>query len=142
MIDKIVSYGHKNISGNHRTTIEITKDNFLTKGGSCIIGIKSNKSCDDVSLEVKKDLISGKSIRIILEVDGKQDEIIAKGSPHLTLKDKNSIVIRKSGYIDNRTLAIYANKSSVDIDRDIIKKLKNNGQKMILTIEVLENEKK
>ncbi|MEM4819277.1 MAG: DUF371 domain-containing protein, partial [Nanopusillaceae archaeon] len=53
-----------------------------------------------------------------------KDKIIAMGSKYLTFKDNKSFVIRKSNYIDDRTVAIKANKAARDIDRRIIDLLK------------------
>jgi hypothetical protein len=46
--EEIVFYGHPNVLGLHKRTIEITKDDYLTERGDCIIGINSNKSCNDL----------------------------------------------------------------------------------------------
>ncbi|MGB9674949.1 MAG: DUF371 domain-containing protein, partial [Nanopusillaceae archaeon] len=34
--------GHKLVKATHKSTLEITKDNFLTERGDCIIGINSS----------------------------------------------------------------------------------------------------
>ncbi len=133
----IIAYGHENILGKHKTTIEITKQNYLTKNGDCIIAIKSNKGCYDINEELKNELILGKKIKVSLLINGKTDEIVAQGSPKLTFKDKNSIIIRKSNFIDDRTLAILANKSSIDINRDIINDLKKIEKKILISIEIM-----
>jgi len=58
-----------------------------------------------------------------IRVDHLFDTIIAHGSKNLTLEDPVSMVIRKSGYISPRTVAIYANKSARDLDRKLIGEL-------------------
>ena len=45
------------------------------------------------------------------------------GHPKLSIEDNTSIVIRKSGYIDDRTVAIYSNKASRDISRRLVNSL-------------------
>ena len=44
IIDTIDIMGHPFIQCIHNTTIEITKDNYLTKKGTCILGIKASKA--------------------------------------------------------------------------------------------------
>jgi hypothetical protein len=51
--------------------------------------------------------------------------VLAEGSPRLVLEHPSSIVIRRSDYVDGRTLAIRANKAARDIDRRIVELLRN-----------------
>ena len=37
-----LAFGHKNITANHKTTLEFTKENSVTKKGDCIIGVNSD----------------------------------------------------------------------------------------------------
>jgi Uncharacterized protein conserved in archaea len=123
--DEFFAYGHKLIQATHKTTMEITKDDYLTKRGNCIIAVKSQKACSDLN-EKLKELIKkdGAKIIIKLSVNGLEEIIEAEGSKMLTLTSNRSIVIRKSDYIDERTLAIRANKSSAELSREFIKKIK------------------
>ncbi|HIP90528.1 MAG TPA: DUF371 domain-containing protein [Candidatus Nanopusillus sp.] len=129
----VVARGHPLIKAIHKSTFEITKDNYLTPNGDCIIGICASHAVCDLPEDLKEHLKFGGKIRIILEVCGNKDEIIAYGHPSLKLVDKRSIVVRKSDYIDARTLAIRANKAARDINRDLIKKLKE-GRSLRCTI--------
>jgi hypothetical protein len=71
-----------------------------------------------------------------MEVDGIIDKIIAEGSPNLPLTNSKDIVIRKSDYICNRTLAINANKAACDLSSNLVEKLKDPKKivKIILLI--------
>ena len=120
----IKAKGHKLIKATHKSTLEITKENFLTEKGDCIIGINSTHSVKDLPQDLKEHLLNEGKIKIEIKVDDLIDIIIAYGSKNLKLSNEKSIVIRKSDYIDDRTLAIYSNKSAKDIDRRIIEKLK------------------
>jgi hypothetical protein len=133
MNSNIVTRGHPNVSANHKTTIEITKEDFLTPRGDCIIGVSSNKACADLSKEVRKALKRGKKVRIVLECGRVRDTVTARGNPLLTLDDNTSIVIRKSGHIDGRTLCIRADKAAADLDRELIEELKK-GKKLEMTL--------
>jgi len=131
------AYGHHLIKATHSTTLEITKENFLTKRGDCIIGIKSEKACIDLSKDLKE-LIKQKNsmIKLILECEGYVEQVEAYGSPLLLLTNPISIVIRKSNYIDNRTLAINSNKAAKDLNRDFVKIISNDNAIIDITIEV------
>jgi len=127
--DFIKAYGHPNIKATHKTTFEITKEDYLTPRGDCIIAIKADKAAADLNPHLKNLLKKENTILIIqLQVGDAHDTIIAKGNPNLTLTSKTSIVIRKSTYIDNRTIAIKANKAAKNINRKLINYLKNKNQ--------------
>jgi len=132
--DEIVAFGHSLVQAKHKTTVEITKEDFLTEKGDCIIAVKANKACFDIDKRVKESLKKGKKIKILLEVNGIKDEIIAYGSKELALESKTSIVIRKSSFIDERTLAIKADKSAAELDRKLIEELKNPKAKLIVRL--------
>ncbi len=131
------AYGHPLVKATHYSTLEITKEDYLTERGTCIIAVKSEKACNDLP-EYIKNLIKkdNTEIHIILEVNGIKDIIKAYGSNKLTLTSNKSIVIRKSTYIDDRTLAIKADKAAKDINRKMIQKLKNPKTTLKITIKV------
>ena len=134
MREIIHCYGHENIKATHKSTLEITKEDFLTPRGDCIICIKADKGLEELNGEFKRALKSGKKVRIRIIVDDLVDEIMASGDERLTFENDVSMVIRKSSYIDGRTLAIKANKAAKDVDRKIIEKLKNPNQKVIIEL--------
>ena len=117
-----------NVQSTNDRTIEITTEEWLTKRGDCIIGVSSNKSCFDLTDKVKNAIKRYDSeIEIKLVVEDEVDTIFAYGSPDLTLISNVSMVIRKSDYISDRTLAIRADKSARDISRDLIYKLREGS---------------
>jgi hypothetical protein len=131
------AYGHPNIKGTHKTTLEITKDNFLTPRGTCIVGIKSEIACSDLPETMKQEIKNSEAkIVIVLEVDGMRDEITAYGDERLRLTSRNSMVIRKSTYIDDRTLAVRADKAAKDINRKIIERLTDPNKRVTVTLRV------
>ncbi len=132
------AYGHELIKATHRSTIEITKDTYLTEKGDCIIGIKSNLSCFDLPTKIKKRIRSNEArLVLVISVDGYRDYIFGYGSELLTLKSKTSMVIRKSTYIDDRTLMIRANKSARDISRKLVNTIKDRDKKISFTLIVI-----
>ena len=88
--EEVIAWGHPNILGTHETTFEITKEKELTKKGDCIIGVKANKSCYDLSDEIKSALKEGRKVRITLIAGEEKDVIEAVGSPALKLTNKTS----------------------------------------------------
>ena len=136
MIEEIIAVGHPNILGNHKTTIEITKERNLTKRGDCIIALSANKGLLELSKEFKEKAKLGLKITCILMANGVLEEISGYGHPSLSFSHPKDIVIRKSQYICSRTLMIRANKSARDLDRELIKILQNSKTQLRITLEI------
>ncbi|MFX1303309.1 MAG: DUF371 domain-containing protein [Promethearchaeota archaeon] len=132
------AYGHENIFGIHSTTIEVTKDKNLTKKGNCIIGVNATKACFDLSPKLKKNIKNGNKIKITLKIDDLQDSFYGFGSKELKLLDKDDIVFRKSNYICDRTILINCTKTSSELSRELIEKLKNPRNKLSIIFELNE----
>lgn len=124
--EEIVFYGHGNIQSFHTRTIEITKNPNLTLRGDCIIGVSANKSCWDLSDKLKHSLKDDNSSIIIDVIVGNMSFIInGLGNSGLLLLSRHDIVIRKSSFICERTMAIQCDKASSDIPREMIRSLQN-----------------
>jgi hypothetical protein len=129
--------GHRNIIATHKTTFEFTKEQSLSKRGNCIVAVKSTKSGIDLPIDFKKIAKNQESkITIIIETDNLKEKIIAFGDPKLQFSHQTDLVVRKSNFICNRTLAIRADKSSADFSREIIEKLKDPNQNIKITLKV------
>lgn len=126
--------GHKNVTSKHKSTFEITTDENLTLKGDCIIGVKSKTTLNDIPEEIRKEIqTDNREIRIILESENYNDEIIGYGSSKLTLNHPTDMVCRKSDFTCNRTLIINANKAAKDLDENLINELKQSS-KLKITI--------
>ena len=137
IVEVIHAFGHPNIRASHPTTIMFTKENHVTKKGDCIVAVAADKSVADLSAEFKDALRQPNAKLIIeIEVDGLKGQINASGSPELALNHPNDLVIRKSAFISDRTLAVKADKSSGDLSKVVVEKLKNPKQKVTLTLMV------
>jgi hypothetical protein len=133
----ILAYGHKNIQAIHTSTLEITKENTLTKRGDCIIAISADKAMADLSAEFKMNLCRENArITLLIETGEVADIVNAFGSQKLILAHPMDMVVRKSGYICSRTLAIRADKTAIDLSRKLVEKLKNPQQKVKITLTV------
>jgi uncharacterized protein len=136
LVEKMVAYGHLNIQALHPTTLMFTKDDELSKNGDCIIGVGADKAVADFGKEFKERLRNSAKVTILIEVNNLVWQINACGSPKLTLNDKKEIVIRKSDFVSERTMAVCADKASVDMPREMAEKLKNPKQKITVSFSV------
>ncbi|MEM5777730.1 MAG: DUF371 domain-containing protein [Candidatus Aenigmatarchaeota archaeon] len=134
ILEEIIAYGHPLVSAKHKSTIEITKECFLTKKGDCIIAINANKSCFDLKEKTKEILKEGKKIKFVFKANNIKDEVIAFGNKNLLLFNPISFVIRKSNFIDERTIAVKASKAAFELKRELIKELKNPNTKLIVRL--------
>lgn len=136
VLERIYAFGHINLLSTHKTTIELTKAKKLTKKGNCIVGINATKACFDLNPILKEKIYNGKKIKVTLKVDNFQDSFFGFGNKELRLLDKDDIVFRKSSYVCNRTILLNCTKSSNDINRELIAKLKVPGKKLTITFEI------
>jgi len=136
-IDIFWALGHSNIHAIHPTTLMFTKDIHVSKNGDCIVAMTADKSVADLSSQLKEQLRKPNAkVTVTIEAGSFREEIKAFGSPKLCLCHPTDIVIRKSDYICNRTLAICADKSSNDLPRGLIEKLQDPKQKIKITLSV------
>lgn len=132
ILDKIEAYSHINILSTHKTTIEITKDRYLTKNGNCIIGLNALKACNDLNPNLKKMIKEEKKIKIKIIIDDLIDVFYGFGHEKLTLLDNKDMVFRKSDFICDRTVLINCTKSSSELDRKLVEKFKVPDKKFYL----------
>ena len=133
--ENIVASGHENILAIHPSTLMFTREKHLSKTGDCVVGVAADKALADLNPAFKDALRKPDAkLTIIIETDGLTEQINASGSPKLILTHPTDIVIRKSDYICNRTLAIRADKSANDLPRELVEKLNNPKQKVNITL--------
>lgn len=131
----IKSRGHVNITASHKTTIELTKDDYLTPLGDCIIGIQADKAVGDFSNRFKYLVRSDNSIVIAVFItENHIDVVYGYGSRKLVLSDKRKIIIRKSSYVDNATIMINANKAARDLSRQLVEDLVKGSRLYVLFV--------
>ena len=129
------AFGHKNVLGAHRTTFEFTKDEELSLRGDCIVGVRA-----DFDLGRIKDFIKsskGKKITIKISAikNNERIEEIISAELNLHFKSNNEIIIRKTAFSSERTFAINADKSSIELNRTLIDFLKEGRNKVTITVE-------
>jgi hypothetical protein len=138
IIEKIQAWGHNNILCTHKTTIEITKERNLTRRGDCVLAVGASKACLDLTPDLKSKIKNGKKFKVKLEVDNLQDSFYGFGDKELKLLDKNDMVFRKSSFICDRTALINCSKSSKELSRELVEKLKNPKKKLALMFKLIE----
>jgi len=129
--------GHPMVRSLHPTTIEVTTENHLTEKGDCIIGVGATKGCLGLSEEVKEGLGRKDSQVTIRIVVGKHEfKVCALGDPRLELSHPHDMVIRRSDFASDRTLAVRADAAARDLPRDMVRLLRDPGTEGRLEIEV------
>ncbi|MCK4566201.1 MAG: DUF371 domain-containing protein [Candidatus Thorarchaeota archaeon] len=122
------AYGHENVIGEHKTTVEITTEDYLTKQGTCIVGVQANQKLSDLAPKIR-DLVTLETTKIVLvmEVEGIIEQVTGTGGQNLTYSDSVSMVARTSSYQCGRTLMINADKAALNLSREFVRLLKKNG---------------
>ena len=130
---KFNAWGHQNILGTHKTTLEFTQDAQLSLQGDCILGINADFDLDEIKKFIKNS--KTKKITIIIQASSKKlkEEITAELNPNFC-SDKE-LVIRKTDFLSERTLAIKSSKASSELSRDLIEFLKDKKNRINIVIE-------
>ena len=130
---KFHAFGHHNILGTHKTTLEFTKDTKLSLKGDCIIGVKADFDLCKLEDFIKK--ANNKKITIIIETPNKKikEKINVKLNP--SFSHDRELVIRKTDFLSERTLAIKADKAAFELKRELINYLKEKKNKISVIIE-------
>ena len=129
--------GHPMVRSLHPTTIEVTTEDLLTERGDCIIGVGAAKGCAQLGDGIKERLrTKGAAVRVRIVVGGQEYVVNARGDPGLQLSNPHDIVIRKSSFLSDRTLAVHADSSALDIPRPMVRMLTSPSTRGWLEIEV------
>jgi hypothetical protein len=133
------AYGHPAILSTHPSTLEITTSHELTRRGDCVVAVKSSRAVRNLPEDLKRVLSNSNGRgRLALRVGPFEFTVEGRGSPGLTFSHETDLVVRKSGFISDRTLMIYADKSSMDIPRDMVRLLQNANNRVTVEISATE----
>jgi hypothetical protein len=125
------AYGHENVIGDHKTTTELTTEDFLTKQGTCIVGVRATQKLTNIPPEIRQlATLETTKIVLVLEVEGVREQVTGTGGSNLTYSDPVSMVARKSSFQCGRTLMINANKAASDLSRDFVSLLTTDGREI------------
>jgi hypothetical protein len=116
--------GHPNVRATNRMTLEVTREDFLTLRGDCIVGICADVGCADLPAPAKELLRRNEGrVRLTFSVGERTFELTAWGSSALPLTHPESMVIRRSSYTCSRTVAIRSSAAACDLPREMVKSL-------------------
>ena len=137
VVERIKFHGHRMIRSLHHNTVEVTMEEHLTENGDCIIGVGADRGCAGLSEELKSALRrDGAKVTVRISAGGESFRLSAEGENGLQLSHPRDIVIRKSRFTSDRTLAVGANAAAVDIPRSIVSRMRNPMTVGFLEIEV------
>lgn len=121
MQERVAATGHENVTAEHRSTFEVTSDDWLTPAGDCIVGVDADAvpaTFDDAFVDACRSREA--TVAVTLRADGHEDRVEAHGHPELTFGSDRSMVVRTSEYVDDRTVAVGADAAAADLDRDLV----------------------
>ncbi len=127
--DVVKFSGHENIRAEHETTLEITREDYLTPRGDCIVGVKASKALTHLNPGLKAILRkdSGRLIVVLISNEGSVEIIKCSGSRDLSLSDEVRMIVRKSKFTSGNTLCINSDKSATDLSREFVESVRRTG---------------
>ena len=129
--------GHVNVRARHKTTLEVTREDYLTPRGDCIVGVSSEVGAAGLPDWIRRAVRDPESIVVmVLCAGGVCDSVTGHGDPGLTLDDPDRIVVRRSSYVDGKTLMVRASKAARDLRRDLVEALQT-GARLRVAVTVL-----
>lgn len=123
--------GHPAITAAHPTTLEVTKDLTISPRGDCIVGVNA----DFKPRELQWFLEGANGLKIVLSCNGKSEVI--RGVYNSLFRAYREIVIRRSSFVSDRTLATGADRACIDLSRDFVEMIKNPKATIIVEIRKL-----
>jgi hypothetical protein len=122
------AWGHKNITGKHKRTLEFTREHELGIQGDCVLGVSANFSVYDL-----KELINeGSRLKMVISAGEVSDDVNFEVNP--SFGDEKEIVVRMGDFGSERTFGMRADKACMDLKRELVEKLRNPGQKIDVLI--------
>jgi hypothetical protein len=128
--------GHEHVAGTHKSTWELTHDDWLTPAGDCILGVEADRTpaeFDPAFCAACRE--SDATVTATLSTAGYEVTVTGRGHQDLTFDDDRSLVVRTSEYIDDRTVMIGADAAATDINRDLITALTQGADcRLVLSV--------
>ncbi|ABK77621.1 uncharacterized protein conserved in archaea [Cenarchaeum symbiosum A] len=130
--------GHANVRSLHRSTIEITREDELGVAGDCIVGVGADCGCSGLPEQMKQKLRDpGSRVRCTILASGMSHAVTGRGHAGLELSHADDIVVRMSGFVCPRTLAVGCDGASDSVPRKMVRALQDPSCRGTLRIEVL-----
>lgn len=125
--------GHVNVRASHRSTFEVTREDYLTPRGDCIVGVSSEAAAADLPGWLKDWLRRGGAVVVVLEAGGIVDAVAGRGDPRMTFEDRVRMVFRRSDYVGPETVLVGASKAARGLRRDLVEALRR-GERLRVAI--------
>ena len=123
--------GHPNVTAAHAKTLELTRDEAISRRATCVLGVASTHD-DRALLELRG------RVEVTLESEGASDTFTATMSPFF-LGD-SSLVFRRGPGLRGRTVAFDASKTAATIDRTLVTRLGSSTSTLHVTITAVDDE--
>ncbi len=75
--------------------------------------------------------------RLTLRVDSLLFTVEGRGARGLSFSHPTDLVVRKSGFVSDRTLMVHADKAAIDIPRELVKLLRDPKKRVTIEISAL-----
>ncbi|MHC1581003.1 MAG: DUF371 domain-containing protein, partial [Methanopyraceae archaeon] len=85
----------------------------------------------------KRALRSGARVEVELRSGDLRDRVVGRGDPRLKLSDEVSMVFRRSDYVDERTVLVRCDKAARDLDRRLVRRLRDPDAVLEVRLRVL-----
>ncbi len=121
--------GHRNILASHKRTLEFTKDDELSPDGDCIVAVAADFSPEELKRLVKNHT----RLNMRIEAGGMSEDIPFQANKKFS--SDREVVLRMSEFSSDRTFGFRAEKAAAHINRQLVRKLREPGQKVTVTIE-------
>jgi len=135
-IEVVRARGHENVRADHRSTLEVTSDDYLTPAGDCIVAV----SADRVPADFDTAFVAAcqdhdATITATIEAGDHTATVTGRGHPDLSFENERSHVLRTSTYVDDRTVLVDADAAAADLDPALVETLAD-GAEATVTVRV------
>lgn len=136
-IQRVRAHGHENVTAEHGSTLELTAEDRLTPAGDCILGVEADRTPSEFDPRFRAAAADDVVLTATVSVDADcaSETIVGRGDPALSFASDRSLVIRTSGYVDERTVMVGADHAAADLDRRLVTAL-SRGAPCQLTLRV------
>ena len=130
--------GHRNVTGRHPTTFEVTREKHLSCQGDCIIGIAADTGASGLPPDFADALARDGAILVTrLRCGECCITVTSRGSRAMTLDHPTDLVWRRSDYVCGRTVGIHSDTTARDLPRELITLLQGGAELVVeMTVRV------
>ena len=121
---RIIAYGHPEITAMHPSTLEVTTIDELTRAGDCIIAVGADTGAADLDTHFRDVLSHDDAILITTLICNERTvTITSRGSSLQVFDNPHDLVWRRSGFVCGRTIGINSSHTARTIPREIVSDL-------------------